>query len=147
MYRSSGMFLSVVVFFVSMTVQASVVYNTWYARDGVLYDVTQTAESEPVAISLSSTGSGDVGMVISYENKSSCDDNIETLKIDKRYIQSEITCLPTGDTSIITYIVSEPKVIAYVLGRLRSDFTVILMGDIKIWAANIKKPLYGIGCW
>jgi len=28
--------------------------------------------------------------------------------------------------------------------HLKSDFTILLQNDIKIWAANIKTPKYGL---
>lgn len=40
-------------------------YNTWYQKDAVLYDITQTSEGLPVMISISQPGRGAANMLVS----------------------------------------------------------------------------------
>jgi hypothetical protein len=134
-------------FFSGISLASSLSFNKWYAKDGVLYDVTQTSDSRPVLLSISSAGAS--GMTISYESTLSCEDRQKSkpLKIDTKLVPFSLACITAGSYYIVTYTVTDARTIKYVLDKLRSDFTVVLMDDIKIWAANINKPLYGEGEW
>lgn len=121
-------------------------YNVWHSFGGVLYVLTQTPDSNPVFISISSKGLAEVGMVITLQDQTSCDeDSKKPFFIDLQAVNYMLNCLPLTGSYLKTYTVTEASKIAYVLNRLKSDFTVVLSGDIKIWASNIQKPIYGTG--
>ena len=128
---------------------APVEYNTWYSSDGVLYDTTQTGLSTPVLISLPSSGNASVGMVVTYESTVPCDKIpvMQPLIIDDKQISYTYSCTPLENNYFVSYSVTDPGTVGYVLSKLRSDFTVVLMRDIKIWASNINQPVYGKGNW
>lgn len=125
---------------------SSLEYNVWYEKNGTLYDITQTKDSEPVLISISSSGSG--GMIVSHESDLPCT-HLKGIKfiIDSFVVPYSLNCIVAGDSFFVTYTITDIRMTSYVLKRLRSDFTVILMGNIKLWAGNIKKPHYGTGLW
>ncbi|MCW5004368.1 hypothetical protein M7963_23045 [Enterobacter roggenkampii] len=85
-------------------------------------------------------------MVITFQDRFSCDNDTQNpLLIDSAVVNYKVTCFPVGGEFIKTYTITDPEKLKYVLGRLRSDFTVVLSGDIKVWAGNILKPVYGTG--
>ncbi|WP_296241310.1 hypothetical protein [uncultured Enterobacter sp.] len=137
------------VLFVSQALYAQREYNTWYAKDGSLYGLTQTADSRPVLITLSVTGTDEAGLVVSFQDDIPCENSSFQMpfKIDAKEVRFKLSCIPVNNSVIKTYVVSDPTTVNYVLAKLRSGLTVVLMEDIKIWAGNINKPVYGTGLW
>ncbi|HHD2942335.1 TPA: hypothetical protein ACNZ88_005180, partial [Enterobacter kobei] len=96
-------------------------YNVWYTRDGVLYGLTQTSDSRPVQISISSHGLEEVGMVITFQDKLPCNDDVKNpLKIDSINVKYKIICASLDRGYIKSYTITDPNIINYVLNRLRS---------------------------
>lgn len=119
-------------------------YNTWYEKDSVLYDITQTSEGNPVMISISQGGYKTANMVISYQSEGRCPSDKQPLEINGDVIPAEYTCSQQSTYRIEHFIVRDSVKINALLEHLKSDFTAVVQKDIKIWAANIKSPKYGI---
>lgn len=47
-------------------------YNTWYIKNAVLYDMTQTSEGFPVMVSVSQPGKKSANLVVSYITEGQC---------------------------------------------------------------------------
>ncbi|AST68361.1 hypothetical protein BFG07_06555 [Kosakonia cowanii] len=119
-------------------------YNIWYEKDGVLYDVTQTSDGTPVMISISQSGFKTANMVISYESVGACAKSTPPLDVNGDVISAEYACSQYGNDKIEHYIVRDAARVNALVEHLKSDFTVVIQGSIKIWAANIKTPNYGM---
>lgn len=121
-------------------------FNTWYYQDGVLYDVTQTADSQPVMISISQAGFATANMVVSLyaENKCPAPESITSLKINGTDTAAHYSCFNIGKGRIEHYVLKDAGEVNQVIDRLRGEFTVVLRDDIKVWAANINDPRYGL---
>ena len=119
-------------------------YNVWYEKDGVLYDITQTPDGNPVMISISQSGFKTANMVISYESEGMCPKSTPALDINGEVIAAKYACAQQGKDKIEHFIVNDAAKVNALVGNLKSDFTVVVQGSIKVWAANIKKPKYGI---
>ncbi|HCM9268850.1 TPA: hypothetical protein N5L33_004804 [Enterobacter cloacae subsp. cloacae] len=119
-------------------------YNTWYEKDAVLYDITQTADGNPVMISISQGGYKTANMVISLLSEGVCPSESLPLEINGDVIPAEYTCMQQITYKVEHFIVRDAVKVNVLLEHLKSDFTAILQKDIKIWAANIKSPKYGI---
>ena len=50
-------------------------YNTWYIKNAVLYDMTQTSEGFPVMVSVSQPGKKSANLVVSYITEGQCGKN------------------------------------------------------------------------
>lgn len=119
-------------------------YNSWYAKDGVMYDMTQTANGEPVMISIYAPGKDISNMVISYYGEGDCQKPNTSFKVDSLIIPTHYSCINVSDGHINHYVVSDTGSVNYIVNRLRSGFTVILQDEIKIWVANFNTPKFGI---
>lgn len=121
-------------------------YNTWYSQDGVLYDVTQTADSQPVLISISMAGYDSANMVVSYFSDGDCQHAVarSTIKINNDTIPAQYHCVDTAKGRIEHFAVDDANCVNGLVNNLRSDFTVTLQGEIRVWAANIRNPHYGL---
>lgn len=121
-------------------------YNTWYYNNGVLYDVAQTAGSQPVLISISQAGFETANMVVSYSSPEACpasgDDN--KLVVNGSEAPTNYLCINTDKGRIEHFMVNDATLVNQLVDRLNSDFTVVLQQDIKVWAANFKTPKYGL---
>ena len=145
----TSVYMIIYLFVIPSYAAATTEYNVWYQKEGVMYDVTQTLENEPVLISITANSSPDAVMVITLKNDGACDATSvqEPLKIDFRKVSVSRSCLVSRDIYFVTYVIKDLAVIDYVLKQLRAGFTVVLMDSIKIWAGNINKPLHGYGKW
>ena len=121
-------------------------YNTWYYQNGVLYDVTQTSASEPVLISISQAGFTGANMVVSLYAEGKCPPagSVKTLKINSTAAAARYSCDEERGGRIEHYAVSDAKQVNELFENLRAQFTVVLQDDIKVWAANINQPRYGL---
>ncbi|ELY4155949.1 hypothetical protein SMZ39_002338 [Cronobacter turicensis] len=119
-------------------------YNTWYEKDAVLYDVTQTAEGSPVMLSISQAGYQSANMVISSMTTGKCPMQARTLEINNDIVPAEYVCAEQGSEKIEHYLVRDADKVNALVERLRSDFTVMSQKEVKVWAANIKTPKYGM---
>jgi|AGFT01.1.fsa_nt_gi hypothetical protein len=121
-------------------------YNTWYYNNGVLYDVAQTAGSQPVLISISQAGFATANLVVSYFSEEACPaasaDN--KLTINGSEVATTYRCIKTERGRIEHFMVNDATLVNQLVERLNSDFTVVLQQDIKVWAANFKTPKYGL---
>ena len=132
--------------FVSYNAQANPYkeYNSWYAKDGVMYDMTQTSDGQPVMISIYAPGKSTTNMVISYYSGGNCQNPSTALKVDASITPTHYSCITVHDGRINHFAVSDVGSVNYIVNRLRSGFTVILQDEIKIWAANFNTPKFGI---
>ena len=121
-------------------------YNTWYYNNGVLYDVAQTAGSQPVLISISQAGFETANMVVSYFSPQACPEpgGDTKLTVNGSEVATVWECIPTDKGRIEHFMVTDAAQVNQLVDRLNSDFTVVLQQDIKVWAANFKTPKYGM---
>lgn len=121
-------------------------YNTWYYNNGVLYDVAQTAASQPVLISISQAGFETANMVVSYFSPQACPapGSDTKLTVNGSEVATAWECIPAEKGRIEHFMVTDAAQVNQLVDRLNSDFTVVLQQDIKVWAANFKTPKYGM---
>ncbi|MCI1898189.1 MAG: hypothetical protein LKI85_07375 [Enterobacter sp.] len=119
-------------------------YNTWYQKDAVLYDMTQTSDGYPVMLSISQPGHDSANMVVSYMSEGSCGEGNQKLNVNGKEVSATYTCVQVGQQKIEHFAVKDADSVNGMVNHLKSDFTLILQNDIKVWAANIKTPKYGI---
>jgi hypothetical protein len=126
-------------------------YNTWYYQNGVLYDMTQTSASEPVLISISMAGYASANMVVSLVSDDTCAASAvkNQLMVNGESIPANYHCVFLQKGTIEHFSIEDAIQVNKIVNYLRSDFTIILQGDIKqgdikVWAANIKNPRYGL---
>ncbi|WPU24881.1 hypothetical protein RI049_09140 [Cedecea neteri] len=122
-------------------------YNVWYNKDGMLYGMTQNSENEPVLVSIGSAGFESANMVISYTRSGNCTEasHSEKLEIDGKNVPAAYRCFCVEGKSFEHFLISDPVQVNYVVERLTSDFTVLIKKDIKLWAANVNSPKFGVG--
>ena len=119
-------------------------YNTWYQKDAVLYDITQTSEGLPVMISISQPGRETANMLVSYMSDGGCGDKEVRLNVNGKDVPATYTCVSVGANRIEHFAVNDADKVNEMVNHLKSDFTLLLQNDIKVWAANIKTPKYGM---
>jgi len=119
-------------------------YNTWYQKDAVLYDITQTSEGLPVMISISQPGRESANMLVSYMSDGGCGDKKVRLNANGKDVPATYTCVSVGADRIEHFSVNDASKVNEMVNHLKSDFTLLLQSDIKVWAANIKTPKYGL---
>lgn len=119
-------------------------YNKWYAKDGVLYDITQTKDNNPVMLSIYAPGKESANMVVSYYSQGKCEENIHTLKVDTNDFPAKYVCMPEKDGKINHYTVTDANSVNYLVDRLASGFTIVLQDDIKVWVENFNNPKFGV---
>ncbi|ELE9708109.1 hypothetical protein LH671_07495 [Enterobacter kobei] len=119
-------------------------YNTWYQKDAVLYDITQTSEGLPVMISISQPERGSANMLVSYMSEGSCGDKKDFLNVNGKDVPATYSCASVGVNRIDHFAINDAEKVNEMVNHLKSDFTLLLQNDIKVWAANIKTPKYGI---
>ncbi len=118
--------------------------NTWYEKDKILYDITQTVDDNPVMISIAQADYKTANLAVSYMSNGRCSGEIPSLRINNTIVPAGYKCVPVGKDKIEHYIVDDADKVNALVGHLKSDFTVVLQGNIKVWAANIKSPKYGM---
>ncbi|WP_048959848.1 hypothetical protein [Enterobacter bugandensis] len=119
-------------------------YNTWYQKDAVLYDITQTSEGLPVMISISQPGRTSANMLVSYMSDGGCGEKKGQLNVNGKDVPATYTCVSVGANRIEHFAVNDASKVNEMVNHLKSDFTLLLQNDIKVWAANIKTPKYGL---
>ena len=119
-------------------------YNAWYQKDAVLYDITQTSEGLPVMISISQPGRESANMLVSYMSDGGCGDEKVRLNANGKDVPATYTCVSVGADKIEHFAVNDASKVNEMVNHLKSDFTLLLQNDIKVWAANIKTPKYGL---
>lgn len=119
-------------------------YNTWYTKNAVLYDMTQTSEGMPVMLSFSQSGRRSANMLVSYISEGSCGDNKQTLNVNGKEVPAAYHCVTIGQNRIEHFAVNDADSVNDMVRHLNLDFTLLLQNDIKVWAANIKTPKYGL---
>lgn len=136
-----------VLFFVSASCYASLQtreYNIWYEKEAVLYDITQTAGGDPVMISISQAGFKSANLVISFMTAGQCSGQAQRLEINNDVVPAAYRCVQSGAQKIEHYSVRDADKVNALVSHLQSDFTLQIQGSIKVWAANIKTPKYGM---
>lgn len=118
--------------------------NTWYEKDRVLYDITQTVDDNPVMISIAQAGYKTANLTISYMSNGGCSKTNPPLRINNTIVPAAYKCVPVDNNKIEHYIVDDADKVNALVRHLKSDFTAVIQKDIKIWAANIKSPKYGM---
>lgn len=119
-------------------------YNTWYIKNAVLYDMTQTAAGMPVMFSLSQPGRKTANMLVSYLSEGACLPQTQKLRVNGREVPAAYRCSQYERFKIEHFAVKDAKEVNAIYHHLESDFTLLLQHDIKVWAANIKAPKFGI---
>lgn len=120
-------------------------YNIWYQQNAVLYGMSQTAEGLPVLLSFFQPGNKSANMLVSYMSEGTCKEASHQLKVNGHRIPATYNCISFGQNRIEHFAVNEAQTVNGMFNHLKSDFTLVLQGNIKVWAANIKKPRYGLG--
>ncbi|HAT4983663.1 TPA: hypothetical protein I9786_002041 [Serratia marcescens] len=117
-------------------------YNIWRYQEGVLYGATQNEFSEPVLVSLAGPGTPWANMVISLTHREPCEafQSIKTLLINKDLLAVTLSCVQAGEHSVVSYTLHESEVVNRLYRHLKSGFTLVIDGRIKLWAANIAHP-------
>ena len=110
-----------------------------------MHDLTQTSDGRPVMISFSQAGFQTANMVISYMTEGKCPDGDIDLNINGDIVPAEYTCVQRGKEKIEHYRVRNADKTNALIAHLKGGFTLVIQQDIKVWAANIKAPRYGIG--
>lgn len=119
-------------------------YNTWYIKNAVLYDMTQTSEGFPVMVSVSQPGRKSANLLISYIREGRCGENSLPLNVNGKVLPAKYDCVQIGQKRIEHFSVVDADSVNGMVTHLKSDFTILLQNDIKIWSANIKTPKYGL---
>ena len=119
-------------------------YNTWYTKDGILYDMTQTSDGFPVMLSISQPGRMGANLVVSYVSQGPCVGEPNKLNVNGKDIPAKYSCVPLGKNRIEHFAVNNADQVNDMVNHLKSDFTLLLQNDIKVWAANIKSPNFGV---
>jgi len=144
MFRYILMILSVVFWANYAKADEFIEYNKWYSKDGVLYDITQTKDGEPVMLSIYAPGKKSANMVVSFYSQGECKKNINTLRMDATDFPAQYTCVPEKTGKINHYTVTDAGSVNYLVERLSSGFTVLLQDNIKVWVENFNAPKYGV---
>ncbi|HED3852411.1 hypothetical protein V1605_19975 [Enterobacter soli] len=119
-------------------------YNTWYQKDAVLYDITQTSEGFPVMISISQPGRGSANMLVSFISDGDCGEKKDLINVNGKDVPATYRCASIGQSRVEHFAVNDADKVNEMVNHLKSDFTLLLQNDIKVWAANVKTPKYGI---
>ncbi|MEX3019333.1 hypothetical protein AB4K05_07005 [Kluyvera sp. STS39-E] len=119
-------------------------YNTWYLKDAILYDMTQTSDGRPVMLSISQPGRSGANLVVSYVSEGPCTAGSGTLNVNGKDMPAKYSCVPLGKNRIEHFAVNDAQRVNEMVDHLKSDFTLLLQNDIKVWAANINSPKYGM---
>ncbi|MEP8914449.1 hypothetical protein ABKU09_21140 [Enterobacter mori] len=119
-------------------------YNTWYQKNAVLYDITQTSDGLPVMISISQPGRESANMLVSFISDGNCIEREGLLNVNGKDVPATYRCISVGANRIEHFAVNDAEKVNEMVNHLKSDFTLLLQNDIKVWAANIKTPKYGI---
>ncbi|HGH4671289.1 TPA: hypothetical protein ACJIWW_000446 [Enterobacter asburiae] len=119
-------------------------YNTWYIKNAVLYDMTQTSEGFPVMVSVSQPGRKSANLLVSYITEGRCGEKNLPLNVNGKVLPAKYYCVQVGQNRIEHFSVVDADSVNSMVTHLKSDFTILLQNDIKIWAANIKTPKYGL---
>lgn len=119
-------------------------YNTWYSKNAIFYDMTQTSEGFPVMLSIAQPGRNGANMLVSYMSEGACGTGNKAFNVNGKNIPARYSCVSIGKNKIEHFAVNDSQQINEMVSHLKSDFTLLLQNDIKVWAANIKTPKYGI---
>jgi hypothetical protein len=119
-------------------------YNTWYMKNAVLYDMTQTSAGYPVMVSVSQPGRKSANLLVSFITEGRCGENNLPLNVNGKVLPAKYNCVQIGQNRIEHFSVVDAESVNSMVMHLKSDFTILLQNDIKIWAANIKTPKYGL---
>lgn len=119
-------------------------YNTWYLKNAVLYDMTQTSEGFPVMVSISQPERRSANLLVSYITEGQCSENKPLLNVNGKVLPAKYFCVQVGRNKIEHFSVIDAQSVNEMVTHLKSDFTILLQNNIKIWAANIKTPKYGL---
>ena len=120
-------------------------YNTWYSDGVVLYGMTQTSNELPVMVSISQRGHPGANMVVSYIAEGGCDTPEKPFDVSGHEVPATYKCVNIGHNQKIEHFaVTDAERVNGMVQNLKSDFTLVLQNDIKVWAANIKTPKFGV---
>ena len=117
-------------------------YNIWHYQEGVLYGATQSEASEPVLVSIAGPGTEWANIVISMTKHEPCqmpDEEINLL-INNDIFTFWQRCVQAGEDSLVSYVLEDSQAVNQMYTHLKSGFTVVIDGRIKLWAANIAHP-------
>lgn len=120
-------------------------YNIWYKQDGVLYGMAQTDDGHSVMLSFSQAGYSSASLVISLIRTQQCPDSPPALNINSGSVPAGYYCEGAGGVFIEHYILRDATVVNALFGHLQAGFTLLILDNIKVWASNIQKPVYGMG--
>jgi hypothetical protein len=64
--------------------------------------------------------------------------------VNGKDVPATYRCASVGQSRIEHFAVNDAERVNEMVNHLKSDFTLLLQNDIKVWAANVKTPKYGI---
>lgn len=83
-------------------------------------------------------------MLVSFLSDGNCGEKKGLLNVNGKHIPATYSCSSVGPNRIEHFAVNDAEKVNQMVYHLKSDFTLLLQNDIKVWAANIKTPKYGI---
>ncbi len=96
-------------------------------------------------ISISQPGRGSANLLVSYMSDGGCGEKKSLLNVNGKDVPATYNCVSVEENKIEHFAVNDAEEVNEMVKHLKSDFTLLLQNDIKVWAANIKTPKYGIG--
>ncbi len=78
-------------------------YNTWYMKNAVLYDMTQTSEGFPVMVSVSQPGRKSANLLVSYITEGRCGENKMPLNVNGKVLPAKYDCVQIGKNRIESF--------------------------------------------
>lgn len=117
-------------------------YNIWHYQEGVLYGATQTEDNKPVLVSIAGPGTEWANIVISLTKHEPCQtqDGDSKLLINKDLLTFRQHCIQAEGESLVSYVLEDSQAVNQMYTHLKSGFTLVIDGRIKLWAANIGHP-------
>ncbi|HDZ9379211.1 TPA: hypothetical protein RUZ42_005067 [Klebsiella pneumoniae] len=141
-----GLFLSsVAINSLALAAHQEQEYNTWYSGGVVLYGMTQTSRELPEMVGISQQGHNNANMVVSYIDGGRCDALKKAFNVNGQDVPATYTYANIENNQKIEHFaITDAKCVNGMVQHLKLDFTLVLQNDIKVWAANIKTPRYGV---
>lgn len=83
-------------------------------------------------------------MLVSFITEGRCGENNQSLNVNGKELPAKYYCVEVGQNRIEHFSVVDADSVNGMVTHLKSDFTILLQNNIKVWAANIKTPKYGL---
>lgn len=83
-------------------------------------------------------------MLVSYMSDGDCGEKKGQLNVNGKDVPATYSCVSAGANRIEHFAINDAEKVNEMVNHLKSDFTLLHQNDIKVWAANVKTPKYGI---